>query len=177
MNARPFAVHPVAQTEVAPHLAVRLDLEQTVGADPPQPAVANQHMAERSRFAEDLAPGCLPREPEVDEHDPEQHHAGGLSRRDGPGAGTPQEDSARVASVVRDAIQDIDVDRGPMVGLQGHRHVIFVIQESPLRLWNGRPRYNHGFRRPPAEQTVQVADVVRLRNHLFHGGGLYPQSP
>lgn len=174
MNARPFAVHPVAQTEVAPHLAVRLDLEQTVGADSPQPAVANQHMAERSRFAEDLAPGCLPRKPEVDEHDPEQHHASGLSWRDGPGVRTPQEDSARVASVVRDAIQDIDVDRGPMVGLQGHRHVIFVIQKSPLRLWNGRPRYNHGFRGPPAEQAVQVADVVRLRNHLFHGGGLYP---
>lgn len=174
MNARPLAVHPVAQTEVAPHLAVRLDLEQTVGADPPQPAVANQHMAERSRFAEDLAPGCLPGEAEVDEHDPEQDHAGGLSRLDRPGAGTPQEDSARVTSVVRDAIQDVDVDRGTMVGLQGHRHVIFVIQESPLRLWDGSPRYDHGFGGPPAEQAVQVAYVVRLRNHLFHGGGLYP---
>lgn len=63
-----------------------------------------------------------------------------------------------------------------MVGFQGHRHVIFVVQEIPLGLWNGSPRYDDGPRGLPAEQAIQIADVVRLRQHLLHGGGLYRDS-
>ena len=76
MNRRCLAVRPVTQTEVAPHFAVRLDLEKTVGADPPQTTVADQHVAERSRFAEDFVAGCFRREPKVDQHDAEHDDRG-----------------------------------------------------------------------------------------------------